>query len=636
MNKYLSIEEIQDAFKDSKNNLTKFLELIKNDDSKISYKKDLFYSYLRGSEKSSDSSNISKGIKGFFDIMKTQENSSIPSITEQMLKLSDAEKILFKNNDELRSIPEIFKELKNGLQGLVFDQILLYLQEQNGLLEEINTKTSLTGKLSKDYREELTNASGELILIGLGLSDVADASTSLISQTGKFKLLNKETWVEGGKVAKAFVGDLEDMVKSYVAFEKVGYGASDTNKILETVSKNSIGVGIESRRVTKDLRENIGKLNEFGFKNGVQGLGEMVKKSIEFRTNLQSTFTVAEQLFDFNSALEMSAKLQALGGAIGNFGDPSKMVNLAIDDVGGLQDSIVDLTKDLVVFNSAQGKFEITGYNMLIGRERAKALGMQYSEFADIAVAAGEKALAKSNLFGAKIDKKYIDEDLKEFLTNMAQMEGGELKITIPPDLKEEFKGFGDSISLKDIGRSEKLLTLFKTYQDDFKKFSKEEIIENQASDVKNIERYVSFMAASIRIKGGQAIGKLADFYKIDPIAKIKELTKDFTKTENGKLFGETVIKNVADLLKINIDKVRESMNGETLAKEAKAKEKEKDTKSKEQQVIKHEVTFLVKNDGTSTMEAISREIGKSPSFTKTFREKVESLYTNNNNVVTN
>ena len=77
-------------------------------------------------------------------------------------------------------------------------------------------------------------------------------------------------------------------------------------------------------------------------------------------------------------------------------------------------------------------------------------------------------------------------------------------------------------------------------------------------------------------------------------------------------------------------------MNGETLSKEKDAKEKqEKEAKAKEQQVIKHEVTVLVKNDG-ATLDAWTREIGKSPSFTKTFREKVESLYTNNNNVASN
>jgi hypothetical protein len=589
------------------------------------------------SSKGGFSSVVGKGIKGAFNLLKTQEDSAIPSITEQIIKLSDAEKILLDYNGDLKSFSDIFTNLIKGTGEFLGNQVLLYLQEQNGLLEEINTKTSLTGTLSEAYRKELSNASIELINIGIGLSEIADASTSLISQTGKFKLLNEETWVEGGKVAKAFVGSLDDMVTSYVAFEKVGYGTNNTNKILETVSKNSIGVGIESRRVTKDLRENIGKLNEFGFKNGAQGLGEMIKKSIELRTNLQSTFTVANKLFDSNSAFEMSAKLQSLGGAIGDFGDPLKLMYMATNDVEGLQDAIIGASQSLAVYNSEQGKFEITGANLRIARDRADALGIDYTEFTNLAIAANERVMASSDLLGAKIGGKFIDEDLKEFLTNMAQMDKGELKITIPGNLKEEFKKFGSEISLKEIGRNPELLEAFKTYQDEFKKLSKEQIIENQASSVKNIERYVSYMAASIRIKGGQAMGKLADIYGIDPLKEIKENLKDFTKTENGKVFGEAMIKKISDTLEINIDKVRESLNGETISKEKDAKDKkQKEAEAKEkQQVIKHEVTVLVKNDG-ATLDAWTREIGKSPSFTKTFREKVESLYTNNNNVVSN
>jgi hypothetical protein len=106
--------------------------------------------------------------------------------------------------------------------------------------------------------------------------------------------------------------------------------------------------------------------------------------------------------------------------------------------------------------------------------------------------------------------------------------------------------------------------------------------------------------------------------------------------TDNGKLVGEAMIKKISETLQININEVRKYMNGETLSKEKDAKEKqEKEAKAKEQQVIKHEVTVLVKNDG-APLDAMTREIGKSPSFTKAFREQIESAYTNNNNVVAN
>jgi hypothetical protein len=462
----MSIEEIQRALASS-NSIDEFLIAVASDtQSTDASKRSLYYNYARQREMTDKRYNpnfTERRIKNVFDAIKTQEDSGIPTITDQIIKFSDAEKLLFDGNNKLLSLDKIGKNLLSGAEGFIENQALLYLKERNGLLEEINTKTSLTGKLSKDYRDELQKTSIPLVLIGVGLDEIVKASINLISITGKFRLLNQETWVESAKVAKAYVGSIDEVVNSIVAFEKVGYGANDTNKILESVSKSSIGVGIESRKVTKDLQTNIGKLNEYGFKNGVQGLGEMVKKSIEFRTNIQSTFDVADKLLDFNSALEMSAKLQALGGAIGNFGNPSKMVNLAMNDVEGLQDSIIDLTKDLVAFNSEQGKFEISGYNRLIAKDQAQALNIKYEDFASMAIAAQERVMASTDLMGAKLNEEFIDDNLKEFLINMAQMDGGELKITIPSDLKEEFKNFKEldeknMISLKDISKNKELL----------------------------------------------------------------------------------------------------------------------------------------------------------------------------------
>jgi DNA-binding transcriptional MerR regulator len=165
---------------------------------------------------------------------------------------------------------------------------------------------------------------------------------------------------------------------------------------------------------------------------------------------------------------------------------------------------------------------------------------------------------------------------------------------------------------------------------------SKEDIIKNQASSVKNIERYVSFLVATARIKGGQAIGNLADAFGIKLVDQIKEVSTNFTKSKYGSMFSDEVVKTIGKVSGMNSKEIREILNGETLSKEKDAKDKkQKEAEDKKQQVIKHEVTLLVKNDGTA-LDAVTREIGKSPSFTKSFREQIENLYTNNNNVVAN
>ena len=631
----MDINDIVDAFFKSNNNFNNFLRLVSNDKSSDLVKRKMFDLFIdKNSDKNDDKDKkgtknfASKGLKGIFNLIKDQEESYIPRITDQILKLSDAEELLLNYDGSFKGVGEIWKNLKDAPIELFANQIKLYLNEQNALLKEINNNTSLTGDLSKDYRDELTKTIAPLTRIGVGLDEITKSTVSLINQTGRFNLLSSNTWVESTKVAKAYLENLDEMVSSIVAFEKIGYGAKDTSNFLETVSKSSIGVGLETRRVTKDLRENIGKLNEFGFKNGVQGLGEMIKKSIEFRTNLKSTFDIADKLFDFNSALEMSTNLQVLGGAIGDFADVNKIMYMATNDVEGLQDAILGMGKDLVTFQN--GSYGIVGANLRIARDRADALKMDYNEFVSMAIAGNQRIQASTDLLGAKIKGKVIDDDLKEFLTNIAQMDKGELKITIPEKLQDIFKK--QEISLKDLSGNEELLKTFKTYQDQFKQLSKEEIIEKQANNIENIERYVSFMAASVRVQGGKTVGKLADLYGLNFVEKIKDFTKDFTKTEDGKMYGEGVFKKISEVFGLNINDIKKSMNVNNLTLPNLTNNIEKEQASKKETPIsKQELTILIKNDGGVLLDAITREIVKDPSFAKTIRELIVKENDNKN-----
>ena len=68
-----------------------------------------------------------------------------------------------------------------------------------------------------------------------------------------------------------------------------------------------------------DVSRNLDKVNQYGFKNGIEGLAEMSRISKIFRMDMESTFTVASKVMDPEGAVEMSSRLQALGGAFGKF-----------------------------------------------------------------------------------------------------------------------------------------------------------------------------------------------------------------------------------------------------------------------------------------------------------------------------
>lgn len=456
--------------------------------------------------------------------ISTQEQSGyMPGLKEEMITASGM----------ATKLGEIIGNIKNPMAllgsatSIVGDQVALYLKQQTELLGVINKGAGLTGQLSEDVRSELTMANVPLTRLGIGFEELAGAAKSLVTESGRFITLNRESWYEAGKAATAYVGTLENLVDMYPAFEKIGIGASDVAKQIDETGKRSLNLGLQSSKTTKELSVNLSRLNEFGFKDGVKGLSEMVRKSTELRMNMDSVFKIADDVMDPDKAISLSANLQVLGGAMGDFADPMRMMYNATNNVEGLQDALIGAAGSLATYNSEQGRFEITGINLRRAKAMASELGISYTELANGAIASAERTSAATALMGRGLK---LDEDQQRFLTNISQMKGGQMTIELNSDRLKDALGVDraqGSIALEKLTQAN-VDTILK-YQDEFKKLTPEEIIQKQATDVEIIGRNVSFLAAAARVRAAQSGGGMVD--------KIKKLSGyepgDFRKVIN-------------------------------------------------------------------------------------------------------
>lgn len=464
---------------------------------------------------------IAEGISG---AIATQEQTGyMPNLSAEMIKTSGIAEGLIKTLFNFKNPLEL---LKSGFSGLV-DQGELYFTQQTELLGVINKQAGLTGQFSEDVRDELTNANIPLTRLGIGFEELASSAKSLVEQSGRFITLNRDSWLEAGKAATAYVGTLSELVTMYPAFEKIGIGASDVAKQIGETGSRSLSLGLQSSKTTKDLSANLSRLNEFGFKNGVQGLSEMVRKSTEFRMNMNEVFTIADKVMDPEGAITLSANLQVLGGAIGDFADPMKMMYDATNNVEGLQDALIGAAGSLATYNSEQGRFEITGVNLRKAKAMASELGVSYSELASGAIAAAERTSASTALMSRGLK---LDSDQERFLTNISQMKGGQMSIELNSDRLKEVLGVDSNtkeIALEKL--TQKQVDTILKYQDEFKKLSPEEIIQKQATTVENIARDVNFLAAASRYRVAQLGGSALE--KVQKMAGYE--TGDLLKTTN-------------------------------------------------------------------------------------------------------
>jgi hypothetical protein len=392
----------------------------------------------------------------------------------------------------------------------MYDTVLEQLGKESKLLSDVNSKTGISGELSQSLRYDMVAAQGEAKKYGFELEDIGKFYTDLSEQSGKFSLINKTTIVEASKTAAALNMSLSDLAGSISDYERVGIGAKETTKAIGDAAVRSISLGLNARKVADGMKESIGKLNEYGFKNGVEGLERMVQKSIEFRMSMENVTTIAEKVLNPEGAIDLAANLQVLGGAMGDFGDPIKLMYDATNNVEGLQDSLIGAAKGLATYNSEQGRFEITGINLRRAREMANSLGISMSDLTKTAVAAQERMSASTALMSTGLQ---MDDKDKDFLTNLSRMQGGEMKIVVPESLQDKL-GKQSEITLSKLTEDQKKVLL--ANKEAFEKMNPEKIAMSQLTETEKISRNMDVVAAYAKIRAasylrgaaGEALGK--------------------------------------------------------------------------------------------------------------------------------
>ena len=419
----------------------------------------------------------------------TQKTQSSQYAEGEMFRISNMLDIINKKGQVTGGLMGMASRLVEEVGGGIATQ----LKQEAQLRTDINEKVGMQGELSKGLREEIIDAYPSTLRLGYGMQQLTDMMTNMMSESGRFNLISKETIGQAAATARSFVGDLSEMGRVFGQFEKVGLGASDATKAIDKAGKSSLSLGLNSKKTTQDLRDNLGRLNEFGFANGVQGLNRMVQKANEFRISMDSVYQVADKVFSPEGALELSANLSVLGGAMGDFADPIKLMYMATNNVEGLQDALIGAAGSLTTYNQEQGRFEITGVNLRKAKAMASELGISYQELAKGAIAASERTAAASALMTSGL---VMEDKEREFLTNLSQMKDGKMVIEVPKSLMSELGGQTEVI-LEDLTNAQKTTLL--ANQEAFEKMSTEDIARGQLSAMENIERDIGFMAATAR-----------------------------------------------------------------------------------------------------------------------------------------
>lgn len=453
-------------------------------------------------------------------------------------------------NDPKNTENSIITNLAKTIGMVAADSMEEYAKQSSFLLGELNASVGLTGQLSKDFRDQIRAGQPDLERLGLTFGEIAKAAGELVESTGRFALVGTDMLTRAGEIATAYGMNMADVTRSYSDFEKVGIGAAEAQESIADAGERSLELGLQSRQTIEGMIDNISKLNEYGFKDGQDGLAEMVRTATRLRFSLESTFTVADKVFEPEGALDLAANLQVLGAAFGDFNDPLRLMYMATNEVEGLQQALAGVSQNLAVYNQETGNFEVTGTNLRMARDIAKQFGIDIKEVTNSAIAAQERAQAALALDGLN-----IDDDNKEFLTNLARMKDGEMSIEIlNPKLQEDL-GNVTSLALSEI--DSKTADILLRYQDEFKEMSESEIVRQQATTVENISRDLKYMISLSRLQVANVSDTvLQEFVGMD----FKDVGTFLSgKSEDGV---DYVAEGIKDAGKYMVEEIRNAMGG--------------------------------------------------------------------------
>lgn len=333
------------------------------------------------------------------------------------------------NAGDGKSIKGAFEEFKGQFKGLS-DQLAQFdVQAKKVVGDTFGQGADFANKI----RISVAEAVKETANLGYTTSDYASMLVQISSSLQRNVDLSSEQLENFMLFADAAGLTAEQIGKLVVGFEDIGIGAQGALKELDNMSDNARRYGINVSQYMDVISENLSLMNKYKFKDGVDGLSNMVAKSQALRININTVTQLAEKFLDPAGAIDAAASLQMMGGAFAGLADPFQLMNMAQNDIDALFDSITEAAGASASFNEETGQFELSALEMRRLRGIAKELGIEYDQLAKGSVnfAARQEKLSQLEFFDFKLNEN-LDEDDKEFLASVGQLDtSGELKFAV-------------------------------------------------------------------------------------------------------------------------------------------------------------------------------------------------------------
>jgi hypothetical protein len=202
---------------------------------------------------------------------------------------------------------------------------------------------------------------------------------------------------------------------------------------MQDIARTARLSGVNSGKLLDEVKGSLSKIDSYGFKNGVEGLVKMSTQAQLLRTSVDDigALSKAQDFWDPEKAIDAAAKLQMLGGAIGNLGNPFKLMNMGMNDVEALQDEMIKLSANAFKINKETGEIDIDPLSRMRLKEQADVFGKTLEQYTKI----GREAKKAQEVMNAVSETGFgegMKKESKDLLASLTEFKGGKMILDIP------------------------------------------------------------------------------------------------------------------------------------------------------------------------------------------------------------
>lgn len=287
-----------------------------------------------------------------------------------------------------------------------------------------------TNKLQiDDFQKTMFVAAQAASKFGKTYEDAVKIQQGFIENTGRNRNFSEEDYLNTMRLSEYLGGDT-GLAANYVSgMEIFNSGVSDSVDMLGEVLEDVNRIGLNGRKYTKTLVDNLKLAQKYNFKNGTKGLMEMAKWAENTRFNMNSLGGMLDKVSEggLEGVITQGAQFQVLGGHAAMNADPIAMMFERYADPEAFAKRMQDMTKGYGSLDRTTGETKFSGTEQMLMEQLAKIQGRSVEDVMNEVRARNKKEVVSKQL------NSNFNEDQQAFISNNAtyDKETGQFKVKV-------------------------------------------------------------------------------------------------------------------------------------------------------------------------------------------------------------